>query len=260
MNDVTFITRGTGMGDQRGRWRLQRHSAGPPSTLSSQEPTMIPVAVFRDRYDAGQRLGTELRSFANDRPLIVLGLPRGGVPVAGRIADALQAPLDVFVVRKLGVPGHEEVAMGAIASGGTQVLNRDVIQHFDVSQRAIDRVIAAERRELERRETAYRDGRRLPVLVGETVIVVDDGAATGASMRVAVHALRQLGARKIVAAVPVASSDAVETLDAEADACVALVTPEPFYGVGAWYGDFSETTDAEVRSCPTIPDNMSQSA
>jgi putative phosphoribosyl transferase len=208
---------------------------------------MIPVVVFRDRCDAGQRLGEALRSFASDRPLIVLGLPRGGVPVAARVAEALQAPLDVFVVRKLGVPGHEEVAMGAIASGGSEVLNRDVIRHFDISQQAIDRVVAAERRELERRETAYRDGRRLPVLVGETVVVVDDGAATGASMRVAVHALKQLGARKIVAAVPIASPDAVETLDAEADACVALETPEPLFGVGAWYRDFSETTDAEVR-------------
>ncbi|MGH9886845.1 MAG: phosphoribosyltransferase, partial [bacterium] len=171
----------------------------------------------------------------------------GGVPVAARVAEALDAPLDAFVVRKLGVPGHEELAMRAIASGGTEVLNRQVIAGLGIPQDAIDRVVAAERLELDRRERLYRDGRPLPLLVGETVILVDDGAATGASMRVAVHALRQLGARRIIAAVPVATVEAITMLDAEADECVSLMVPEPFVGVGAWYRDFSETTDGEVR-------------
>ena len=208
---------------------------------------MFPAPHFVDRYDAGRRLGVALRKYATDRPLIVLGLPRGGVPVASCVAEELKAPLDIFVVRKLGVPGHEELALGAIASGGAQVLNGDVIGQLGVSPLAIERVVAQERLELERREEAYRGARHFPVLAGETIIVVDDGAATGASMRVALIALRQLGPRAIIAALPVASRDALETLEAVADECVCLVTPEPFYGVGLWYGDFSETSDVEVR-------------
>lgn len=203
---------------------------------------------FIDRYDAGTRLAVALRKYATDRPLIVLGLPRGGVPVAARVAEELGAPLDVFLVRKLGVPQHEELAFGAIASGKARVLNGEVIGHFGVSPTDIERVVAAEERELRRRENAYRGAQHFPVLAGETVIVVDDGAATGASMRVAIAALRQLGPRAIIAAVPVASRDAVRLLSAEADACTCIIAPEPFYGVGLWYRDFAQVSDGEVRA------------
>ena len=208
---------------------------------------MFPGPHFVDRYDAGRRLGEMLREHVTDRPLIVLGLPRGGVPVAARVAEALDAPLDIFVVRKLGVPNHEELAMGAIASGGAEVLNSDVIRAMGIPGGAIEQVVAAERLELNRREIAYREGRAFPTLTGETVVVVDDGAATGASMRVAVLALRQLGARSIIAAVPVASRDAIELLDAAADETMCVIAPEPFYAVGAWYQEFAESTDGEVR-------------
>ncbi len=202
---------------------------------------------FIDRYDAGHRLAGALRGYAIERPLIVLGLPRGGVPVAARVAEELDAPLDIFVVRKLGVPGHDELAFGAIGSGKARVLNREVIGQLGITPNQIERVVAVEERERERRETAYRGQRRFPVLAGETVIVVDDGAATGASMRVAIRALRQLGPRAIIAAVPVASRDAFRLLSDEADTCVTIITPEPFYGVGLWYQDFSQTSDTEVR-------------
>lgn len=208
---------------------------------------MILTPHFVDRYDAGRRLGAALRKYATDRPLIVLGLPRGGVPVASCVAEALNAPLDIFVVRKLGVPGHEELALGAIASGGARLLNGDVIGQLGVSPLAIESVVAQEERELHRRETTYRGTRHFPVLAGETVIVVDDGAATGASMRVAIIALRQLGPRAIVAALPLASRDAVSSLRQVGDECVCLVAPDPFYGVGVWYQDFSDTSDDEVR-------------
>lgn len=203
---------------------------------------------FIDRYDAGSRLATALRKYAADRPLIVLGLPRGGVPVAARVAEELGAPLDVFMVRKLGVPGHDELAFGAIASGKARVLNGEVIGHFGVSPTDIERVVAAEEKELQRRETMYRGARHFPVLAGETVIVVDDGAATGASMRVAITALRQLGPRAIIAAVPVASRDALQLLSSEANACTCIIAPEPFYGVGLWYRDFAQVSDTEVRA------------
>jgi len=208
---------------------------------------MFTTTHFTDRYDAGRRLGVALRDHAGDRPLIVLGLPRGGVPVASCVAEALNAPLDIFVVRKLGVPGHEELALGAIASGGVQVFNEDVIGQLGVRPEAIQRVIAAETRELERREADYRGEHAFPVVAGETVIVVDDGAATGASMRAAVVALRQLGPRAIIAAIPVASEAAVRLLESVADECVCVLTPRTFDGVGRWYADFSEVSDAEVR-------------
>jgi predicted phosphoribosyltransferase len=208
---------------------------------------MIRPAQFVDRYDAGRRLGTALSTHALGRPLIVLGLPRGGVPVAARVAEALDAPLDTMVVRKLGVPGYEEVALGAIASGGAQVLNRDIIEVLKIPPHVIDRVAAREQRELQRRESAYRAGQPFPDLTDSVVVVVDDGAATGASMRVAIAALRKLGPRSVVAAVPVASRDAYKVIASVADSCECLVTPEPFYGVGLWYQGFSETSDAEVR-------------
>ena len=208
---------------------------------------MLRSAQFVDRYDAGRRLGAALRAHANGRPLIVLGLPRGGVPVASCVAEALEAPLDTFVVRKLGVPGYEEVALGAIASGNVRVLNQDIVDALKIPAHVIDRVAAREQRELERREATYRGGEPFPNVTDTVVIVVDDGAATGASMRVAITALRQLRARSIVAAVPVAARSAFKLLASAADSCECLVTPEPFYGVGLWYQNFSETSDAEVR-------------
>lgn len=208
---------------------------------------MSDVMRFIDRYDAGQRLGLELTRHTVDRPLLVLGLPRGGVPVAARVAAELNAPLDVFIVRKLGVPGHEELAFGAIASGGAGVLNRGIINDLGIRSETIERVTAREKVELERRETAYRGHQPFPVIVGETIVVVDDGAATGASIRAAIVALRDLGPRSIIAAIPVASREAIGLIEAVADHCYCLFAPEPFLGVGYWYEDFSETPDAEVR-------------
>lgn len=207
---------------------------------------MLPRPHFTDRRDAGERLAIALSCYSGNRPLIVLGLPRGGIPVAARVAEALDAPLDAFVVRKLGVPGFEEVACGAIASGGVRVYNRDVILRFDISLSAIAAIVEREERELERRELAYRGARHFPSLVDETVIVVDDGAATGASMRAAIGALRELRPRTIIAAVPVASRDAIAIIKREADACVHIITPQPFFSVGAWYEKFDATDDAEV--------------
>ena len=212
-----------------------------------EKDPVLPRPLFVDRYAAGRRLGVALRDHAADRPLIVLGLPRGGVPVASCVAEALKAPLDLFVVRKLGVPGHEELALGAIASGGARVLNGDVIGQLGISSQVIEQVVVEQERELQRRIAAYRGDRRFPVLAGETVIVVDDGAATGASMRVAVTALRQLGPRAIIAALPVASVEAVRWLNGVVDECVCLFALERFYGVGLWYRDFSQVSDAEVR-------------
>ena len=202
---------------------------------------------FLDRYDAGRRLAAALSSYANQPDLLILALPRGGVPVAYEVARALHAPLDVFLVRKLGFPGHPELAMGAIASGGVRILDRQLIGMYGVPAREIERVTAAERRELERRERLYRDGRPAPDVRDRTVILVDDGLATGSSMRAAVEALREEGAKKIVVAVPVAAPDTCEAMKEEVDEIVCAVTPEPFRAVGLWYADFSETTDEEVR-------------
>jgi len=215
---------------------------------SSRGDSMLRSAQFVDRYDAGRQLGVGLRAYADGRPLVVLGLPRGGVPVAACVAEELDAPLDIFVVRKLGVPGHVELALGAIASGGARVLNRGIIDKLEIPAQAIERVTVEERRELERRERSYRAGEPFRMVAGKTVIVVDDGAATGASMLVAVDALRELGPRSIVAAIPVASREAFTLLASAADWCECLAQPEPFYGVGLWYRDFTETSDAEVRT------------
>lgn len=177
----------------------------------------------------------------------MLALPRGGVPVGYHVAQALDAPLDVFIVRKLGVPGHEELAMGAIASGGVRVLNEEVLGYIPVPQSAIDSVAAREQAELERRERAYR-GDRPPLNVeGRTVIIVDDGLATGSTMRAAVRALRKMNQRAIIVAVPVAAASTCTEFRAEVDDIVCLRTPEPFQAVGLWYADFSQTTDEEVH-------------
>lgn len=203
---------------------------------------------FEDRTEAGKLLAARLTEYAGRRDTIVLALPRGGVPVAFEIARALSAPLDVFLVRKLGLPGQEELAMGAIATGGVMVLNRDVVAHFAIPQRIIDKVARQEQPELERRERLYRGDRPAPELRGVTVILVDDGLATGSTMRAAIAALKKLEPGRIVVAVPVSPQSAVEELEKEVDEVVCLFTPEPFDGVGRWYEDFSQTTDQEVRS------------
>jgi putative phosphoribosyl transferase len=203
---------------------------------------------FRDRVEAGQLLGRTVAERVSDRSnLIVLALPRGGVPVGYEVARALGAPMDVFIVRKLGVPGHEELAMGAIASGGVRVMNDDVLRYVPVSKNAIEAVSARELVELARRERSYR-GSKPPLDVrGKTVIVVDDGLATGSTMRAAVRALRQESAGSIIVAVPVAARETCEEFFREVDDIVCLRTPDPFQAVGLWYDDFSQTTDEEVH-------------
>ena len=202
---------------------------------------------FEDRRDAGRQLAAQLRQYAARPDVLVLGLARGGVPVANEVARALDLALDVFIVRKLGVPGHEELAMGAIASGEVQVLDDRLIRTLHIPQGAVTRTIAAERQELERREGAYRGGRLAPDVKGRTVILVDDGLATGASMFAAISALRKASPAKIVVAVPVAAPEVCSAMRRVADECVCVVTPAQLYGVGAWYSDFSQTTDDEVR-------------
>ena len=202
---------------------------------------------FRDRPEAGRALAKELAGYAGRDDVIVLGLPRGGVPVAFEVARALGAPLDVFLVRKLGVPGHEELAMGAIASGGVLLLHDPVVRGLGIPEEIIDEVAETERIELERRAHLYRDGRPEPHLKGKVAILIDDGLATGASMRAAVAALRKAGPRRIVVAVPVASTSTCEEFRDIVDEVICARTPEPFRAVGLWYDDFSQTTDTEVR-------------
>ena len=202
---------------------------------------------FRDRADAGRRLAEKLAPYANRQDVLVLALPRGGVPVAFEVARSLGAPLDVFVVRKLGVPGHEELAMGAIATGGICVINEEVVRMLHIPERVIDAVVAKEQRELERRERLYRDDRPPPDVNGCIVILVDDGLATGSTMLAAVEALRQQHPARLVVAVPVAAPSTCEEFRAEVDEIVCAQTPEPFFGVGYWYEDFSQTSDEEVH-------------
>lgn len=203
---------------------------------------------FHDRDEAGRLLGRELKKRLGARDdVVVLALPRGGVPIGFRVAEEIGAPLDVFIVRKLGVPGHEELAMGAIASGGVRVMNEQVMQHLPIPAEMIEAVAQREQAELERRERDYR-GDRPPVDVrGKTVIVVDDGLATGSTMRAAVQALRKMNPRAIIVAVPVAARDTCERLRRDVDDILCLRTPEPFDAVGLWYEDFSQTSDEEVH-------------
>jgi predicted phosphoribosyltransferase len=205
------------------------------------------ITRFLDRREAGQRLALELSAYRDRGDVLVLGLPRGGVPVAAQVASILKAPMDVFVVRKLGLPGQPELAMGAIASGGVRVLNGEVVDALRVPWEIIDAVTAEEQRELERREHAYRDDRSPPEVEGKTVIVVDDGIATGSTMIAAVSALRQLHAARVVVAVPTVALSTYYQIRGVADDVAAVIMPEQFYGVGQWYEDFSQTTDAEVR-------------
>ncbi len=203
--------------------------------------------LFVNRRQAGAVLAGMLKQYADRPDVLVLALPRGGVPVAFEVAQALNAPLDVFIVRKLGVPGHDELAMGAIATGGVRVLNHDVVGYLGLSQEVIDRVAARENRELERRERTYRGDRAAPEVQGRTVILIDDGLATGSTMRAAVAALRKQQPSRIVVAVPVAAPETCEELRSEVDETVCAATPRPFQGVGRWYQDFSQTTDEEVH-------------
>lgn len=204
--------------------------------------------IYRDRADAGRELARKLAEYRRRDDVIVLGLPRGGVPVAFEVATALGAPLDVFVVRKLGTPGQPELAMGAIASGGVRVLNHDVVAALGIPDDKIEEVAQAEGEELRRREQQYR-GSRPPLDVRDkTVILVDDGLATGSTMRAAAAALKQEGAHKIVVAVPVAAEASCTAVRGEVDELVCAATPEPFWAVGQWYRDFDQTTDAEVHS------------
>ena len=203
--------------------------------------------IFQDRTDAGRQLAEKLLSYAGRDDVIVLALPRGGVPVAFEVAQRVRVPLDVCVVRKLGVPGHEELAMGAIASGGVRVLNEDVLYVLPDAQSIVEMVTAIEREELKRRERDYRSNRPAPEVHGRTVILVDDGLATGATMRAAAAALRQQGAAKIIVAVPVGAPGTCHEIRSVADEVVCLQTPGSFMGVGQYYEDFSQTTDEEVR-------------
>jgi predicted phosphoribosyltransferase len=203
--------------------------------------------VFRDRHEAGRLLAARLTDYADRTDVVILALPRGGVPVAFEMATALHVPLDVMVVRKLGVPGHEELAMGAIASGGVQVVNEDVMRNLNLSPAVLKSVAAIEHQELIRRERAYRGSRGSAIVEGRTVILVDDGLATGSTMRAAVTALRRRDPARIVIAVPTAAPETCEELRSEVDEMICAMTPTPFYGVGQWYEDFSQTTDEEVR-------------
>ena len=202
---------------------------------------------FRDRSEAGELLAAQLTAYANQPNVLVLGLPRGGVPVAAQVARLLNAPLDVFVVRKLGFPGHPELAMGAIASGGVRVFNSDVVNAFRIPDEVINAVTAAEFQELQRRERSYRDDLPPPEVEGKTVIVVDDGIATGSTMLAAISALRQINARRIVVAAPTIARASYDDLRTQCDEVVAVIVPAEFYGVGQWYQDFTQTTDEEVQ-------------
>src|SRR5215208_5892886 len=203
--------------------------------------------IYRNRSEAGKHLAAKLTTYANRDDVLVLALPRGGVPVAFEVAKELRAPLDIFLVRKLGLPGHEEFAIGAIATGGVRVLNDDVVDYLGISDDVIDSIAAKELRELERRERAYRGDRREPIVRGKTVVLVDDGLATGSTMRAAASALRQQAPARIVVAVPVSAPQTCDEYRMGVDEIVCAVTPEPFQAVGLWYKDFSQTTDEEVR-------------
>ena len=203
---------------------------------------------FRDRQDAGKALARRLGAYAGRDDVVVLALPRGGVVVGHEVAQALDVPLDVLIVRKLGVPGHEELGFGAIASGGIRVLNRDIVRALGIDATMVEHVSRVEAGELARRELTYRGHRPLYDVRGRTVILVDDGLATGATMAAAVEALRKADASSIVVAVPVASREACDAMATQVDACICLVIPTPFAGVGAWYVDFEQTSDADVTS------------
>jgi len=214
---------------------------------SGNESLTEGIFPFRDRTEAGRLLAQKLREYANRDDVVVLALPRGGVPVAYEVANTLNVPLDIFLVRKLGLPGNEELAMGAIASGGVRVLNEEVVRALNIPDEIVDEVAEKEERELERREREYRRGRPPVDVRGRTAILIDDGLATGSSMRAAALALRNNQPAQIVVAVPVGAPSTCAEFESEVDKVVCAVTPEPFWGVGQWYRDFSQTSDEEVR-------------
>jgi len=215
-------------------------------TTASHKQDLLTV-LFQDRREAGRVLATALESFRDRPDVVILALPRGGVPVAYEVAHYLDLPLDIFIVRKLGVPGHEELAMGAIASGGTVVVNRSVVDELSISDAEIETVAKREKLEIERREREYRDGHPPMEVEGRTAILIDDGLATGASMRAAARALRPR-ARKVIVAVPVASQSTCNEFRAEVDEIICATTPQPFFAVGMFYRDFQQTSDEEVRT------------
>ena len=214
------------------------------------------MTIFKNRTDAGRTLAEALSKYEGDPAVVVLALPRGGVPVGFEVANALNAPLDVFLVRKLGVPGHEELAMGAIASAGVLVLNEGVVNTLNISERTVESVATRERAELERRERTYRGNRRPVELAGKIAILVDDGLATGASMRAAVAALRSQQPSRIVVAVPTGPAETCRSFRDQADEVICLTTPGPFAAVGQWYDDFAQTTDEEVRHLLELADSL----
>lgn len=204
--------------------------------------------LFRDRVEAGRVLADKLRPHAGDPDQIVLALPRGGVPVAAEVARALHAPLDLFLVRKLGVPGHEELAMGAIASGDVRILNREVVDYLNIPEHVIHDEAHKEMLELRRQEALYRHNRPFPVIEGKTVILIDDGLATGTTMRAAIHALKKLHPKRVIVAVPVGAEQTCEQLADEVDELICAEMPEDFSGVGRWYDDFQPTSDETVQT------------
>ena len=214
--------------------------------------------IFCDRFDAGGRLADRLKEYANRPDVVVLALPRGGVPVGAMIARELDVPLDVFVVRKIGVPGHPELAMGAIASGGVVSLNQDVLRHLPITRSMFEEVMKHERQELTRREHAYRDDLPPPDVLEKTVIVVDDGVATGSTMIAAIAALRELEAKEVIAVAPVIAASTFDAIRNAADKVFALDVPDEFHGVGSFYQDFSQTTDEEVRGLLGHANNREQ--
>jgi putative phosphoribosyl transferase len=229
------------------RWPWQRRFLLCSRGKSRASPEQIMKKLFRDRIEAGRLLAGKLGEYANCEGVLILALPRGGVPVGFEVAKSLNAPLDIFVVRKLGLPGDEELAMGAIASGNVRVLNDEVVRSFGVPNSVMDTVAKREEVELQRRERLYRGDAPGPDVAGKTVLLVDDGIATGSTMRAAVAALRRQGPSRIVVAVPVAPPTTCKELQAEADEVVSVIAPENFYAVGQWYEIFDQTTDMQVR-------------
>jgi putative phosphoribosyl transferase len=224
-----------------------RSRIAPAAAAEPKDRLMEVNPLFRDREEGGRALADRLASSVSDSNILVLALPRGGVPVGFEVARVLRAELDVFLVRKLGLPGQEELAIGAIASGGVRVLNNNLIKQLRVSEALLNRVASREQKELERRERLYRENRPPPAVRDRTILLVDDGLATGASMLAASRALRPQGAKRIIVAAPVASRQACDDFRTEVDQVICAATPEPFLAVGIWYEHFSQTTDEEVR-------------
>lgn len=204
------------------------------------------VKQFHDRNDAGRELANKLIAYTNKPNVLVLGLPRGGVPVAFAVAEKLHAPLDIFIVRKLGVPDYEELAMGALAQGNITIFNQEIVNSMRISQSAINAVIAKEAEELARRNQEYRQNKPFPEITGKIIILIDDGLATGATMRAAITAIKKMHPEKLIVAIPVAAADSYKAIKELVDEIICLEIPEPFYAVGSWYVDFSQTTDGEV--------------